>query len=76
MWRFRFQTWPRMEDGAHHIFKVPPPGIDFTLPSPKIGLESSPVIDPPWMPHYKAKVEEVTINQDQTVRNVFKYYLI
>ncbi|GAB6032279.1 hypothetical protein CHUAL_010920 [Chamberlinius hualienensis] len=71
LWRFRFQTWPRMEEGAQQIFKIPPPGIDFTLPSPKIGVETTPVVDPPWMPHYKTKVEEVTINQDKTVGRSF-----
>lgn len=57
-----------MEEGAHNVFKVPPPAIEFTLPSPKIALESVPVADPPWMPQAKAKVEEVAINQDQSVK--------
>jgi len=49
------------------VLQVPPPGIDFTLPSPCIGLPSQSPIDPPWSPHFKAKIEEVTVNQDQTV---------
>jgi hypothetical protein len=56
-----------MEEGAHLTFKVPPPGIEFTLPSPKIGIESLPVVDPPWMPQVKTKVEEVTISQESHV---------
>ena len=56
-----------MEEPAHMTFKVPPPGIEFTLPSPKIGIESLPVVDPPWMPEVKTKVEEVTINQERHV---------
>jgi hypothetical protein len=59
-----------MEEGAHLTFKVPPPGIEFTLPSPKIGIESLPVVDPPWMPQVKTKVEEVTINQESHVSYV------
>ena len=39
-----------MEDTAHLGFKVPPPGIEFTLPPPKIGIEALPVVDPSWMP--------------------------
>ncbi|XP_023931089.1 protein unc-80 homolog isoform X1 [Lingula anatina] len=66
LWRFRYQGWCRLEEGAHVSFKVPPPSIDFTVPSPTIGLPSAIIIDPPWTPHFKAKVEEVTINQDQT----------
>ncbi|XP_066582663.1 protein unc-80 homolog [Prorops nasuta] len=65
LWKLRFQVWPRMEEAAHLTFKVPPPGIEFTLPSPKIGIESLPVVDPPWMPQVKTKVEEVTINQER-----------
>ncbi|XP_036354476.1 protein unc-80 homolog isoform X2 [Octopus sinensis] len=66
LWQFRYQVWPRMEEGANNIFKVPPPNIDFTLPSPTIGLPSQTVIDPPWKPLFKAKIEEVTLNQEET----------
>ena len=48
--------------------QVPPPSIDFVLPSPTIGLPCLPIVDPPWTPHFKTKVEEVTINQTETVR--------
>ncbi|KAJ8665380.1 hypothetical protein QAD02_007042, partial [Eretmocerus hayati] len=65
LWKSRYQVWPRMEESAHVTFKVPPPGIEFTLPSPKIGIESLPVVDPPWMPQVKTKVEEVTLNQER-----------
>lgn len=67
LWKLRHQVWPRMEEGAQLTFKVPPPGIEFTLPSPKIGIESLPVVDPPWMPQVKTKVEEVTISQESHV---------
>ncbi|XP_064455968.1 protein unc-80 homolog isoform X2 [Ornithodoros turicata] len=66
LWKFRYQCWLRMEEAAHLVFKVPPPMIEFTLPSPRIALDCAPVADPPWMPQVKAKVEEVTINQDQS----------
>lgn len=46
---------------------MPPPSIDFVLPSPTIGLSGLPIVDPPWMPHFKTKVEEVTINQKESV---------
>lgn len=61
-----------MEEGAHVTFKVPPPGIEFTLPSPKIGIESLPVVDPPWIPKVQTKVEEVTISQESRVSKVSK----
>ncbi|KAH8311397.1 hypothetical protein KR044_006087 [Drosophila immigrans] len=66
LWKCRFHVWPRMEDNAHDAtFKVPPGGIEFTLPSPKIGIESLPVVDPPWMPVQQTKDMDMTLNQDR-----------
>ncbi|CAH1139308.1 unnamed protein product [Phyllotreta striolata] len=65
LWKMRYQIWPRMEENAQMLFKVPPPGIEFTLPSPKIGIESLDVVDSPWKLLVKTKVEEVTINQER-----------
>ncbi|XP_050510714.1 protein unc-80 homolog isoform X5 [Diabrotica virgifera virgifera] len=65
LWKMRYQPWPRMEENAQVLFKVPPPGIEFTLPSPKIGIESLDVVDSPWELLVKTKVEEVTINQER-----------
>lgn len=72
LWKCRFQVWPRMEEGAHLSFKVPPPGIEFTLPSPKIGIESLPVVDPPWSPRQKTKDMEVTLNQERHVSSIVR----
>lgn len=66
LWKCRFQVWPRMEEGAHSTFKVPPPGIEFTLPSPKIGIESLPVVDPPWSPR-QAKNMEMTLDRHRSL---------
>ena len=67
LWKCRHQAWPRMEEGGHLTFKVPPHGIEFTLPSPKVGIESLPVVDPPWMPHFKSNLQEISLNQIQSV---------
>jgi hypothetical protein len=71
LWRFRYQCWPRMEENAQSQLKLPPPMIEFTLPSPKIAQATQPVADPPWVPATKYKVEEVTINQEQTLQRSF-----
>lgn len=71
IWKARYQCWPRMEEGAHAFFKVPPPSIEFTLPSPKIALDTQPVTDPPWLPQTKVKVDEMTISQMQAVQKSF-----
>uniref|UniRef100_A0A1I8EPX7 Uncharacterized protein n=1 Tax=Wuchereria bancrofti TaxID=6293 RepID=A0A1I8EPX7_WUCBA len=46
-------------------FHVPPPGIDFTLPSPPVGQSQLAVVDPPWMPHTKTKVEELCLKEEE-----------
>ncbi|CAD6199380.1 unnamed protein product [Caenorhabditis auriculariae] len=65
LWRNRFHAWLKMEEGAQASFKVPPPGIDFTLPSPPIGQSQLPVVDPPWMPHMKTKIEELSLKEEE-----------
>lgn len=65
-----------MEEGAHNSFRIPPPGIEFTLTSPKIGIECLPIVDPPWMPQVETKVEEVAIGQDTHVSIYFYNFKI
>lgn len=65
LWRFRYQVWPRMEEGAQQIFKIPPPSINFTLPSPILGMPSVPMFDPPWVPQSCGSVQD-PINEDQS----------
>ncbi|XP_072303133.1 protein unc-80 homolog isoform X5 [Eucyclogobius newberryi] len=66
LWRFRYQVWPRMEEGAQQIFKIPPPSINFTLPSPILGMPCVPIFDPPWVPQNTGSVQD-PINEDQSV---------
>ena len=49
--------------------KVAPSQIEFTLPSPKLGIESLPVVDPPWLPKIKTKIN--TIHDSGQVRHSF-----
>ncbi|XP_071508730.1 protein unc-80 homolog, partial [Diadema antillarum] len=66
LWRFRHQVWPRMEDKASMLFKVPPPSIDFTVPSPTIGVANVPVLDPPWMPVVHSELEEKVSTEEES----------
>ena len=59
----RYQIWPRLEENGQINMKVTPSQIEFTLPSPKIGIENLPVVDPPWMPKLKTKVENLDIRR-------------
>ncbi|XP_063072865.1 protein unc-80 homolog [Engraulis encrasicolus] len=65
LWRFRYHVWPRMEEGAQQIFKIPPPSINFTLPSPILGMPCVPMFDPPWIPQNTGSVQD-PINEDQS----------
>eukprot|EP00079_Xenopus_tropicalis_P039180 XP_017952951.1 PREDICTED: protein unc-80 homolog isoform X10 [Xenopus tropicalis] len=72
LWRFRYQVWPRMEEGAQQIYKIPPPSINFTLPSPILGMPSVPMFDPPWVPQSSGSVQD-PINEDQSVSRSVKH---
>ncbi|PFX29002.1 protein unc-80 homolog isoform X2 [Stylophora pistillata] len=48
LWQSRYHAWPRLEEGARVILKVPPPKVDFTLPSPAVGMPASQPPDCPW----------------------------
>ena len=52
--------------------KVAPSQIEFTLPSPKLGIESLPVIDPPWVPKFKTKIN--TIHERGQVTKISSNY--
>lgn len=67
LWRNRHQVWQRLEENGQIAMKVTPSQIEFTLPSPKLGVESMPVIDPPWEPRYKPKITQ-TIHERGQVR--------
>lgn len=45
--------------------QVPPPNVDFTLPSPPLGQSQSGVVDPPWMPHVKKAVEQLSYKEEE-----------
>ncbi|XP_048588212.1 protein unc-80 homolog isoform X2 [Nematostella vectensis] len=50
LWQSRFHAWPRLEERASFVLKVPPPRVDFTLPSPPLGIQTQHVPDCPWDP--------------------------
>lgn len=100
LWRFRYEVWPRMEEGAQQIFKVqrgrrqsfaglklasltrlcrlfqiPPPSINFTLPSPILGMPCVPIFDPPWVPLNTGSVQD-PINEDQSVSPSFLFSVV
>ena len=59
LWRNRFQVWQRLEENGQIAMKVVPSQIEFTLPSPKLGIESLPIIDPPWIPKTRTKISTI-----------------
>ncbi|CAF0857757.1 unnamed protein product [Adineta steineri] len=65
LWRFRYQFWIRLEDGAHTMMKILPPSIEFVLPSAALGIANLQTVDPPWIPHVKTLVQQVALNQEE-----------
>ncbi|CAF1372114.1 unnamed protein product [Adineta ricciae] len=65
LWRFRYQFWIRLEEGAHCLMKILPPSIEFVLPSAALGIANLQTVDPPWMPHVKTLVQQVALNQEE-----------
>ena len=57
--------WQRLEENGQIGMKVVPSQIEFTLPSPKLGIESLPIIDPPWIPRTKTKISTATHDSGQ-----------
>lgn len=53
------------------MLKLPPAAIEFTVPSPRVALECKPVVDPPYTPVAKTKVDEVAINQEPAIQKSF-----
>ncbi len=50
--------------------KVAPSQIEFTLPSPKLGIESLPIIDPPWIPRTKTRISAIHGDSGQVSRKL------
>lgn len=51
LWRFRYQVWPRMEEGAQQIFKVPRRSILPALPLRCRRLSLRIYLSPPPVPN-------------------------
>ncbi len=52
--------------------KVTPSQIEFTLPSPKLGIEMMPVIDPSWVPRVKTKINNTLHERGQMLLSATK----
>lgn len=48
------------------FLQIPPPSINFTLPSPILGMPCVPMFDPPWVPVNTGTVPDA-ITEDQSV---------
>uniref|UniRef100_A0A5K3ET37 Ras-GAP domain-containing protein n=1 Tax=Mesocestoides corti TaxID=53468 RepID=A0A5K3ET37_MESCO len=68
LWTARQQVWSRLEDGASHYLKVPPPLIEYVLPSPTLGNPSTQVPDPAWETRKGTSAEEVQLKQNEATK--------
>ncbi|XP_023345788.1 protein unc-80 homolog [Eurytemora carolleeae] len=73
LWQNRYQIWSRLEENGHINMKILPSQIEFTLPSPKIGIETLPLVEPAWMPKTKTKFENIDMRRrGQTIISATK----
>lgn len=56
------------------LFQIPPPSINFTLPSPILGMPCVPIFDPPWVPQNTGSVQD-PISEDQSV-SLSPFYML
>uniref|UniRef100_A0A5S6PYL0 UNC80 domain-containing protein n=1 Tax=Trichuris muris TaxID=70415 RepID=A0A5S6PYL0_TRIMR len=70
LWRNRYHPWLMMEYKAQANFKTPPPNIDFSMPSPPVGLPQVVIVDPSWMPHVKTSLQELKLTEDTMSQSI------
>eukprot|EP00108_Taenia_solium_P004580 TsM_000167300 transcript=TsM_000167300 gene=TsM_000167300 len=68
LWTARQQVWSRLEEGASQCLKVPPPLIEYVLPSPTLGNPSVQVPDPAWETRKGTSAEEVQLKQNEATK--------
>nr|CDS15467.1 protein unc 80 [Echinococcus granulosus] len=68
LWTARQQVWSRLEEGASQCLKVPPPLIEYVLPSPTLGNPSIQVPDPAWETRKGTLAEEVQLKQNEATK--------
>ncbi|KAL5112250.1 hypothetical protein TcWFU_006019 [Taenia crassiceps] len=68
LWTARQQVWSRLEEGASQCLKVPPPLIEYVLPSPTLGNPSIQVPDPAWETRKGTSAEEVQLKQNEATK--------
>ncbi|KAM7539779.1 hypothetical protein Aperf_G00000028389 [Anoplocephala perfoliata] len=68
LWTARQQVWSRLEEGASQFLKVPPPLIEYVLPSPTLGNPSIQVPDPAWETRKGTSAEEVQLKQNEATK--------
>lgn len=71
LWSARQQVWSRLEEGASQLLKVPPPLIEYVLPSPTLGNPTVEVPDPAWQTRKGTTAEEVQLKQDEAIVSTF-----
>ncbi|VEL10277.1 unnamed protein product [Protopolystoma xenopodis] len=65
LWSSRYYVWSRLEEGAANQLKLPPPSIEFVLPSPTLGHPRFEVPDPGWQTRKGTSAEEVQLKQNE-----------
>ncbi|VDQ06686.1 unnamed protein product [Trichobilharzia regenti] len=68
LWCHRFHVWSRLEENASNQLRVPPPSIEFVLPSPTLGYPGFEAPDPVWQIRKGTSAEEVQLKQNEATK--------
>ncbi|XP_065315200.1 protein unc-80 homolog [Gordionus sp. m RMFG-2023] len=64
LWKYRNYIWPQIYDESTSTFKISPPNIEFTLPSPMLGTSFPEIFNAPWNLIVRSSFEDLTLSQD------------
>uniref|UniRef100_A0A183ALS2 Rho-GAP domain-containing protein n=1 Tax=Echinostoma caproni TaxID=27848 RepID=A0A183ALS2_9TREM len=68
LWTHRYHVWSRLDEGAPNQLRLPPPVIEFVLPSPTLGYPGYEAPDPVWQIRKGTSAEEVQLKQNEATK--------
>ncbi|KAF8565276.1 hypothetical protein P879_07927 [Paragonimus westermani] len=68
LWIHRHHVWSRLDEGAPNQLRLPPPFIEFVLPSPTLGYPGYETPDPAWQIRKGTSAEEVQLKQNEATK--------
>ncbi|KAF7253009.1 hypothetical protein EG68_09087 [Paragonimus skrjabini miyazakii] len=70
LWIHRHHVWSRLDVGAPNQLRLPPPFIEFVLPSPTLGYPGYEAPDPAWQIRKGTSAEKVQLKQNEATKEL------